>query len=165
MTSDTPDCAAPREYCVVELDSTATHDLRRRVLRNNTASADVELDGDDLSTTVHLGVIDCHAPDRRVPLAISTWIDSPMPEAAASLGRGVQLRAMATEPSMRGAGLATMLLDAGAANASRAGVSHVWANARLTALGFYVARGYSVVGDEFVTADTALAHRRVLLLL
>ncbi len=37
----------------------------------------------------------------------------------------------------------------------------MWANARDTALGFYAAHGFEVVGDGFVTTDTRLPHHRV----
>ena len=39
--------------------------------------------------------------------------------------------------------------------------TRVWARARCTALAFYVANGFDVVGDEFVDGTTGLPHRIV----
>lgn len=134
---------------VVELTADETHDLRRRVLRDGTPSSEVRLASDDAPGTTHLGVRDGTG---RV-VATSSW--SPGDD-----GR-VQLRMMATDPTVRGTGLGHHLLDAGIERARRAGVEVVWANARDSALGFYQAAGFEVVGDGFVTADTGLPHHVV----
>jgi thiamine transport system ATP-binding protein len=136
---------------VAELQPRETHDLRRRVLRASVPSADVAFDGDDLPTTTHLGIM-----SGDTVVAVSTWLQAPLegrPEAA-----GVQLRGMATDPAMQGRGVGTTLLAAGVERARAAGADVVWARARSTALAFYLAHGFVVVGDEFVDASTGLPH-------
>ena len=141
---------------MIAIESAATHDLRRRVLRVGTVSTAVEFPDDDSDRTVHLGV----ELDGAV-VAISTWTMRPPPDHPEI--RAVQLRGMATEPSheLRGRGLGTLLLRTGIERARAEGADLVWANARTTALGFYEMHGFTVEGPEFVTADTGLPHRRI----
>ncbi len=139
---------------VVELDAVDTHPLRRSVLRDGTDSDVVEFDGDDLPTTLHLGVR--HGD---LVLAVSTWLVrefEPQPGVPAH-----QLRGMATEPRHRDQGLASLLLHAGLSRCSDAGSRLVWARARSTALGFYRRHGFDTVGAEFVDAATGLPHRTI----
>jgi thiamine transport system ATP-binding protein len=150
--------SAPASLSVVELRADETHPLRAAVLRNDTPSRDLVLDGDDEPSTVHLGVRDS---DGRL-VAISTWLRRPPPGDATS--DGVQLRAMATAPAVRGRGAGDALLDAGITRA-RQTVPHavVWARARDSALGFYLRHGFEVVEPGFVDETTALPHHVILL--
>jgi thiamine transport system ATP-binding protein len=136
---------------VVELRPADTHDLRRRVLRASMPAADVVFDGDEIPTTVHLGIIS----DDTV-VAVSTWLQAPLPDRPGAAA--VQLRGMATDPTMQGRGAGTTLLEAGVERARAAGAELVWARARSTALAFYLAHGFVTVGDEFVDAATRLPH-------
>lgn len=134
------------DHRVVVVESAATHDLRRRVLRHGDPDAGVDWPDDRAST--HLAAVD----DADQVVAVSTWIER---------DDGVQLRGMATEPGLAGSGLGSLLLLAGIERARASGATHVWANARLTALGFYERHGFSLVGGEFVDATTGLPHRVV----
>jgi len=147
---------------VVELRPDDTHDLRRRVLRDGTASDDVVFPGDDDPTTVHLGLVDRDG----TLVAVSSWAARPFPDGPTGpTGRAglaeVQLRGMAVDPAVQGRGAGTVLLAAGLERAVAAGTDVVWANARDTALAFYARHGFSVVGDGFVDAATGLAHHRI----
>jgi len=144
---------------VTELAASETHDLRRRVLRAATPDTDLVWPGDDLATTLHLGVV---AGDDAVVVAISTWLRTASPDIAGTGHVGSQLRGMATDPSVRGSGIGSLLLRAGIERAERNGADHVWANARSTVLDFYVAHGFEIASEEFLSAETAIAHRRVL---
>jgi predicted GNAT family N-acyltransferase len=142
---------------VIDLSAEQTHDLRRRVLRTDTPSTDVEWSGDDLDATLHLGVVEVNAI-----VAISTWLASPSPDLEPH-HVGIQLRGMATDPAMRGHGFGATLLRAGIERAGQSGADHVWANARSAVLGFYVAHGFEITSGEFENAETAVPHRRILL--
>ena len=137
-----------------EVAAAETHDLRRRILRDGAAAAIVEWQGDDESTTFHLGA----AADGRI-VAISTWLITADPLAPDL--RAMQLRGMATDPVLAGKGFGRALIDAGVQRASDDGVARVWANARVTSLGFYEAAGWIVTGPVFETVSTGLAHRHV----
>jgi len=149
------------EYRVVPIDAADTHDLRLRVLRDATPSSDVEWAGDELESTVHLGVCD----DSNTIIAISTWLTMPSPDVTVTGAAGLQLRGMATDPSpaTRGVGVGALLLRAGIETARERDADHVWANARTTVLGFYTGAGFEIVSDEFMSEATDLPHPRILL--
>jgi predicted GNAT family N-acyltransferase len=136
---------------VVEISAVDTHDLRRRVLRDGTASDVVVFDGDDLPTTFHLGIR--HGDD---VVAISTWLRRPLPGAPDVPAH--QLRGMATAPELQGGGLGSRLLAAGVSACRDRGSELVWAHARSTALAFYERHGFTVCGDEYVDPTTGLPH-------
>ena len=69
---------------------------------------------------------------------------------------------MAVEPAQQGHGYGAALLDAAIARLRAAGARVLWANARDSALGFYVRGGMTVAGDGFVAA-LGLPHHVVLL--
>ena len=141
---------------VVEVAAAATHDLRRRVLREGTPSTDVVFADDDEPTTAHLGLVDEHG----ALVAISSWARRAFPSDPS--GRpAVQLRGMAVDPGHRGRGAGALLLQAGLERAGADGAELVWANARDTALGFYAAHGFETVGDGFVDRATAIPHHRI----
>jgi predicted GNAT family N-acyltransferase len=149
------------EFDIVTLDAAQTYDLRRRVLRNGDPAATVGFDGDHVPTTVHLGVVRLAGPRAGEIVATSTWWQTPFePEPGA---RAVQLRGMATEPELQGSGLGGMLIEAGLVAMNDNDIEVVWARARSTALGFYLAHGFVAVGDEFVDATTGLAHHVVVI--
>ncbi|HEX9258833.1 MAG TPA: GNAT family N-acetyltransferase [Acidimicrobiales bacterium] len=132
------------------------HDLRRRVLRSGTPSADVRFGRDDEPTTAHFGAFADGALT-----GIASCSPSPTP-----LHPGEpawQLRGMAVEPERQGTGAGRALVAAVIDHASGEGATVLWANARDSALGFYARMGFAVEGAGFVTADTGLPHHVVLL--
>lgn len=141
---------------MVEVAPEATHDLRRRVLRDGRAEAEVRFAGDDDARALHLAVVHDGAP-----LAIATALPLDCPRRPAQ--RAWKVRGMAVEPDRQGEGFGGWLLDDIVRRASEAGVEVVWADGRDSALDFYRRRGWSVEGEGYVTPDTGLAHHRVIL--
>lgn len=147
---------------VVELTAVQTHDLRRSLLRDGTASDRVEFEGDDDPTTFHLGAVlddglGDGLGDRLV--SISTWMSRRYPDLPQHPGH--QLRGMATVPAARGTGVSAELLRAGLDRCTRAGSSLVWARARVAALAFYERHGFETHGPEYVDLTTGLPHRDI----
>lgn len=140
---------------IVEITATDTHDLRRRVLRDGTASDQVVWDGDDDPDTFHLGA---RAGDDLV--AISSWMRRRYPDRPAE--EAFQLRGMATDPDHRGSGVSAELLDAGIVRCRAAGAGLVWARARVAAMSFYERHGFEPVGPEYTDLTTGLPHRDIL---
>ena len=132
---------------IVDLTSGETHPLRAAILRTGTPSHDVVWAGDERADTTHLGA---RADGRLV--AISTWMPT---------GDEIQLRGMAVDAGQQGRGIGTALLTAGIERAAARGATAVWANARDSALDFYVRHGFEIVGDGFVTGDTGLPHHKI----
>ena len=141
---------------IQEVDVTATHDLRRLVLREGRPDADVDYAEDDLPETFHLAAV---AGDGDV-VGVATWAPAPTerrPGAAAW-----RLRGMAVAPDQQGAGIGTALLDRALDRLRPAGVEVLWADGRDSALPFYERHGWSVEGDGFRTAG-GIPHHLVVL--
>ncbi len=134
----------------------ATHDLRRRVLRQGTPTQDVTYAQDDLPGTVHSGAFD----DSGTLVGVATWAPEAWPAEPGT--RAVRLRGMAVEPSLQGAGVGAGLIVAGLELAWTLGAEVVWATARDAVLGFYERCGFTVVGEGFVDGPTALPHHAVI---
>ncbi|HWL42890.1 MAG TPA: GNAT family N-acetyltransferase [Ilumatobacter sp.] len=130
--------------------------LRLAVLRHDTPTKNVVLPGDDHPDTRHLAI---RTADGRV-VATSSWSEQESPDRPGA--RALQLRGMAVAHSHHRLGLGSQLIDAGRALAAERGIGLLWANARDSALDFYVAEGFDIVGEGFVTADTQLPHHRIL---
>ena len=136
---------------VVEITAGDTHPLRRRVLRDGTIADVVVFDGDDDSTTFHLGV-----RDTGELIAISTWMRRPHPDLAAI--NAYQLRGMAIAPGRQGGGIGSLLLDRGIERCRTRSADLVWARARLSALGFYERHGFETRGSGYTDPTTGLPH-------
>ena len=84
----------------------------------------------------------------------------PQPEPEAAEPARWRLRAMATAPLVRRQGAGAALLARVVDHVERSGGGGLWANARVGALEFYAACGFTVVSEEFDIAGIG-AHRRV----
>ena len=140
---------------VVDIDAEATHDLRRRILRNGRPEAEVRFAGDTGPGAFHLGVVD----DEGTVVAVASFYLRRTPHRPGA--RAVQMRGMAVEPRLQGAGLGRLLVDASVDRLRRDHIEVLWANGRDTALGFYRRLGWEVVGEGFVT-DPGVPHHVVL---
>ena len=141
---------------VVEVDTAACLDLRRRVLRAGTPSTDPRFAEDDRPGTFHLAAIS----GSRV-LGVVTF--TPQPLASRPDGHAAQLRGMATEPDAQGKGAGRAVFEAGVERLRAAGYAVLWAKARDSALGFYERMGMHAEGDGYVTAETGLPHHTVVM--
>jgi GNAT superfamily N-acetyltransferase len=141
---------------VVPVDVADILDLRRRVLRDGTPSPDPRFPEDADPATFHLAIRD----DGRV---VATITLCPKPTPYRPGATAAQLRGMAVDPVVQGAGYGAALFDAAVGRLRAEGVACLWANARDSALGFYTRMGMTVVGDGFVVADSGLPHHVVLL--
>lgn len=140
------------EAVVVELTPEQTHPLRLAVLRFDTPTKEVVFPEDTWPGALHLGL---RVADELV--ATSSWVPREHDGSPA-----MQLRGMATDRSLQGSGLGGVLLEAGCARHAAVGVRLVWANARDSALAFYLRHGFEVVGDGFIDENTQLPHHRVI---
>jgi GNAT superfamily N-acetyltransferase len=129
--------------------------IRMDVLRRDTPSDDVHFDHDADNATRHLAVRDAAG----TVIAASTWTPRPFPDDPGE--PAMQLRGMAVRGEHRRLGLGAAMIAAGVADARSRGFRLVWANARDSALDFYVANGFAVAGEGFRTTDTDLPHHRI----
>jgi GNAT superfamily N-acetyltransferase len=126
--------------------------LRQAVLRPGQPVADSVYPQDDVA--VHVGGWDDGELVACATLFADPWPDEP---------RAWRLRGMAVEPSRQGTGIGRLVLAEGVEAAWASGAPLLWANARTSALGFYVRLGWRPVGGEFVPADSGLPHVAIVL--
>jgi GNAT superfamily N-acetyltransferase len=125
--------------------------LRRSVLRDGRTDLPASYPTDDEPSTLHLGLM---TPDGVLAGCVTVLTD-PLPGYAS-----LRLVLMATDPDHRRQGVGRALVGTVQGSATAAG-RNVWAAARLTAVDFYRALGFTAMGDDF-TAAMDLPHRRVL---
>jgi predicted GNAT family N-acyltransferase len=127
---------------VDEVSAETTYALRGAVLRPD--GGEITWEGDEDSATFHLAA---RTPDGRV-VGVVRFSPAPCPwrgDAAAPW----QLRGMATDPAVRGAGAGRALLVDGLARVAARGGDLVWCDARVTAAAFYERQGFVVVSEPF----------------
>lgn len=133
------------------VDRSVTRPLRRAVLRPSWP-ADADMHGDENPDAVHFALLDGDE-------VVSACLVLPRPypkrpdEPAAW-----QLRGMATEPGRRGEGLGTRLLDGAVSYLEKLSAHIIWCEARTSAVRFYAQHGFTVDGDEYLHAETAIPH-------
>ena len=76
-------------------------------------------------------------------------------------GDEAQIRQVAVAFDWQRSGVGSALVQAAVSEALSRGMSDVWLNARVPAIGFYERLGFEAVGDVFVTGKTGLPHRRM----
>jgi len=134
----------------------ATHDLRRRVLRDNRPDTDVDFPEDSVEGAFHLAAF-----DGDTMVGIASFSPEPTPYRPGK--RTWRLRGMAVEEPVRGRGVGSALLAAAMDRLRELGAEVVWANGRDTALGFYQRHGWQVVGDGFMMGEVRMPHHVVVL--
>jgi GNAT superfamily N-acetyltransferase len=139
-------------FHVHRVESTALHDLRRRVLRENDPTVSVENPGDLLASSLHYGGF----LGERLVVSASLFAS---PFGAPGGDGAYQLRYMATDFDVQGHGLGRVVLTRVLEDLARRGVEQIWANARVTALDFYTSSGWRVVPhSQFISAETGTEH-------
>jgi GNAT superfamily N-acetyltransferase len=128
---------------------TQTHGLRQQVLGWSTDP----VPGDEAAE--HLAVLDA----QRVPLAIVSACPHPCPDRPGL--PATYLWAMAVADGWRGRGLGSRLIAELVSRSLADGRTVLWADARSSAVGFYLACGATVVGDAYPDPVTGLEDRRI----
>lgn len=141
--------------CTVRhIPATATHALRRQVLRDGRADAEVVFAGDDDATTIHFGAFADHAD---AAAAIASLYIAPLKDQSQAGGiatdRQYQFRGMASAPEARGKGFADAvmraMIDYVRSQHTDGAPCLLWCNARMVAVGFYERFGMRVVSPQF----------------
>ncbi len=134
---------------LVEVPVEATYELRRTVLGWTVPHTRIDGDG-----ATHLALVD----HETVVAAVShvAWRCPAAPDVAARY-----FWAMAVEAAHRRRGHGRRLLDAVAARARAAGEQVIWADARESAIDFYLACGAYPVGEPYRDDVTGHVDRRV----
>jgi predicted GNAT family N-acyltransferase len=130
-----------RPITVDEVPGEITLALRSAVLRGGGPAV---LPGDDAPDTFHLAARD----DEGRVLGVVRFSPAPCPWRP-DAGAPWQLRGMATDPEVRGAGAGRLLLADGLIRVGARGGDVVWCDARVSAAGFYERFGFAVVTEAY----------------
>jgi GNAT superfamily N-acetyltransferase len=137
---------------VLPVEAPALYELRRRVLRGNDPHKSVVDSRDGEATSWHFGGF---LNGRLVVSASFFPAEAPIRKDLNSY----QLRYMAADFDVQGSGYGARVLAAASEILVARGAQQLWANARDTALGFYLATGWTPIeGSEHVSAETQLPH-------
>lgn len=145
----------PGEILFRETDFSETEDLRTRVLgwRNST----IELD--TVSGTAHFvaesqvgAVIGCASVGPS---------EFPEPQNELHLGDAMRFWGVAVLPPFRGKGIGDELMNLVQLHARTRGAQFLWANARESAVSFYLRRNFTVIGEKFTDSLSGLTDFRV----
>jgi len=149
-SASSPGTLAGVAWTVVEVSAAQTHALRRELLREDRTDLDLHMRDDDTRGAFHLAVKD--EADRIVGVAIVTPATPEFPAANPAW----RLRQMAVTPGHQGAGIGTSLLEAALTRVHSLGGATMWAEARDSSLGFYLAHGMQhVPGRHHCVAGVA----------
>jgi GNAT superfamily N-acetyltransferase len=143
------------EFRVAPVDAAELHELRRRVLRENDAAKSVDEPRDAETTSRHFaGLL-----DGRVVVSASFY---PTTAPIRSELVSYQLRYMAVDVDVQGHGYGARVLESAEHALRDAGAEQLWANARDTALGFYLKTGWELIPDSgHISSETQLPHHRI----
>lgn len=132
------------EFDVFRIDPDLTYDLRERVLRPGAALVELQFEGDGDEPTAHYGAF----VDEAI-VAIASIYHEGRPGGGDDQGGCWRLRGMASDPEVRRRGAGSAVLEACIRHARGRDGSLAWCNARIPAVAFYEAHGWTVVGEEF----------------
>jgi GNAT superfamily N-acetyltransferase len=140
------------EFVVTLVEAPVLHELRRRVLRGNDPNKSVVDSRDADTTSLHFGGF----LNGRLVVSASFF---PSEAPIRTKLNSYQLRYMATDFDVQGSGYGAQVLSVASEALVERGAQQLWANARDTALGFYLATGWSAIeGSEHVSPETQLPH-------
>jgi GNAT superfamily N-acetyltransferase len=140
------------ELRVERVDAKELYELRRRILRKNDPAVRVDDSRDDSESSRHFGGF----LGSQLVVCASFFPSSAPVNAELET---YQLRYMATDFAAQGKGYGAVVLEHASEALRLLGAEQLWANARNSALGFYLATGWIVVeGSEHLSPETNLPH-------
>ncbi len=137
---------------IVEISPSETLPIRNEILRPGEDIQQCVFEGDSAPDTRHFGAQD---GDGTIVGIVSVYRKG---NPSISSGNTFQIRAMATLPNVRKKGVGRLLVAAAENHASTEGASFIWANARSTAVDFYVKSGYTLASAEFLIEGVGAHH-------
>ncbi len=127
---------------VKQVEPAVTRPLRQRILRPHQSLEELVVPGEEGDESAWFGAL-------RGDLLIGSAGIFPEQSPDIDVPGSWRLRAMATDEEARGMGVGNMLLDSCLSHAKGRDARLVWCSARTPVLGFYEARGFVAVSDEY----------------
>jgi len=132
---------------IKEISLSDTLALRSEILRPDKDVSDCVFESDHSPSARHFGALDERG---NIVGVVSVHRNS---NPLINADHIYQIRAMATSVSYRGTGVGRLLLNAVEGYVISTDATLLWANARSSAVGFYLKAGYKVVSEEFNIKD------------
>ncbi|TBN15497.1 GNAT family N-acetyltransferase [Hyunsoonleella pacifica] len=135
-----------QDYRVKEILAEETHLVRHPVLRTGKPVNTCIFNGDDLPSTIHLGLFNNNnlvGVVSFMQVKHEAFIETPQ----------YQLRGMAILKTYQGKGLGNILLEYGETLLKQKNIDLIWCNARKIAVNFYKRRGYKIKGTSLNISD------------
>lgn len=126
---------------LIPVENTLT--IRQQILRPKLLVNDCYFAGDNDESTHHFGAF----INNSLVGVVSLFNQNTN---KLTLTHGQQIRAMATIQNVRGQGVGYKLLSVLESHAFDNGAAYLWANARVSAKGFYEKAGYTIDNNEFM---------------
>ncbi len=129
---------------VQEITAAQTKPLRHKVLWPHIEKMeDCVIDIDERNDAIHLGAFD---EDGNI-IGVCSLFEMTSPKLAHQ--RQYRLRAMATDPEVRGAGAGRALIEFAKQRVQAMGYEVLWCDARKVALGFYARMGFDRIDEWY----------------
>lgn len=138
-------------YKIKQISSKETHVVRHPVLRPGKPIESCIFDGDNLETTLHLGLF---IKDKLI--GICSFFKNSNPDILEA--PQYQLRGMAVLKAFQGKGLGKIILTEGELMLKEKKVKLIWCNAREIAVSFYRKNAYQIASKPFNIKDIGLHY-------
>jgi len=146
-------------YAVTRATAEETAALRRTVLRPHLSIEQMALSGDQNPQTAYLAVRSPDDSQQVLGCLRLEPVNCPWPDALEVPAQSPwQLRAMATDPSVRGSGIGRLLVEGAVGHVLAQGGDLIWCNARMGAEQFYIRLGFRPVSGTFAVPGAPEAH-------
>ena len=127
---------------IKEISALETYPVRHPVLRKGRPLEDCHFEGDELQSTIHLGIF-----ENENLVGVASLLKNNYPDFDSN--KQYQLRGMAVLETCQGKGYGNQLLKYGENLMKELGTDLIWFNAREKAIPFYQNLGYTIIGDSF----------------
>ncbi|MDO6760318.1 GNAT family N-acetyltransferase [Tamlana sp. 2_MG-2023] len=130
------------DFHIKQITAQESYLVRQPVLRPGLPITSCVFDGDDLSTTIHLGLY-----NNNNIIGVCSFFKNDHAELSRS--KQYQLRGMAVLENFQGKGIGYQILSFGERLMKEKNIKTIWCNAREIALPFYRKCGYQSFGEAF----------------
>jgi len=131
-----------KDFKIKQISAKTTYPVRHPVLRKGRPLETCVFKGDDLKTTIHIGVF-----HKNQIIGVASFMKSRNSLFKETLQ--YQLRGMAILEDFQGKGLGKLILAYGEKLLKEKDIELIWCNARINAVNFYKNNGYATLGDPF----------------
>jgi len=138
-------------YTIKIISSKETYSVRHSVLRIGKPIESCVFNGDDLETTIHLGIF-----AKENLIGICSFFKNTNPNIPEK--QQFQLRGMAILKPYQGKGLGKIILKHGETLLKDKNAKIIWCNARENAVNFYKKNRYQIIGESFNIKDIGLHY-------